>query len=89
MPRSEQLEALPGYLPPGKRPKCVQCGKEMQACAMIEHPNHPGVFYTIGQYYNGAKHVQYGYKGNGVFCSAGCGFNYGLHQYKNRMSSVG
>jgi hypothetical protein len=84
MPKNEQLEKLPGYLPPGQRPKCRHCGKEMMACAMLEHPERPGLFYTIGQYIETAKHVSYGYKGDGVFCSATCGYNYGMWCFKNK-----
>jgi hypothetical protein len=83
----EAIEKLPGYLPPGKRPKCRNCGKELK----------PFILHRSEQYekVDDSGHMQrylgplipervgyYGYDGNNLFCTLGCGYAYGVRAAK-------
>lgn len=93
--KNEIAKNAPEYLPPGQRPKCQKCGKEL--IINIHHPwkeSEDGL--RSGLDLEQVERVDYGYRGNGIFCTSTCGFRYGLavairllHRKKEEQGSSG
>jgi hypothetical protein len=75
--KDEMAKDVQNYFPPGKRPKCLCCEKELTL-----NIHHPWIMNDEGQAsrldHEKVERVDYGYQGNGIFCTANCGFQYGL-----------
>lgn len=76
------IARLPGYLPKGKRPCCLWCGKEMRPVPMREGEH--GLFPSFFE----KDHVcvRYGYEGRGSFCTLRCGYEYGMKAAEEEAS---
>jgi hypothetical protein len=58
-----------------KAPNCRECGKPLAPYIYFGHP-------TIDP----ERKKQFGYGGNGVFCTLRCGYRYALNMVKRRKS---
>lgn len=76
------LKSLRGFLPIGKRPRCMNCSREMTP-AMMTADGH--VTFSAAK----ASRVGYGYMGNGYFCKVKCGYLYGLRAAARAVAAVG
>lgn len=69
--KDELAKDTPGYLPPGSRPKCLACQREL-----VLNIHHPWVEQRLD--YDRVEKVGYGHADNGIFCTKECGYQYGL-----------
>lgn len=80
---------VPGYLPPDKRPLCRYCGKAMRAVLtwdLVKNEETGAI--RLGEYAN-VRVLGWGYKSDGLFCSASCGYEYGCRAVRNREDAKG
>lgn len=80
MPQRLDLRKVPGYKPPGQRPKCIHCKKDkpQNVQSHTERVNTPNGFRSVtvpdAISYNGVY---------GLFCSLRCAARFGLDAYKS------
>lgn len=82
----------PGYKPPGERPKCRNCGCELRAYTLFDtrtemRPDSDGrmIRYALPGYHN-FRITGWGYRGENLFCTAGCGYAYACRAVRARES---
>ena len=85
----------PGYLPPGERPKCRNCGCELRAYTRFDVKTeeryvpddfHGGMVKQVYQSpgWHNFRITGWGYRGENLFCTAGCGYAYACRVVRAR-----
>lgn len=82
----------PGYLPEDERPKCENCGVILRAHTRFDtktekRPDAEGrvINYAIPGFHN-FRITGWGYRGDNLFCTAGCGYAYACRCVRGRRS---